>query len=59
MTDTYRNPTFDIVAAREAREHRRQARIKKKEELEALIPNTTLWIKRLKIREKTREAMNR
>lgn len=48
---TYRDPTFEIVAAREAREQRRQMQQAEKQAQLAKIPNTIRWTKRLRIRE--------
>ncbi|ACO74656.1 hypothetical protein LHK_01671 [Laribacter hongkongensis HLHK9] len=56
---SYRDPTFEIVAGREAAEQRRRARQAEIEQKKARQPNTERWIKRLRIRELTRRAMSR
>ncbi|GAB2887910.1 hypothetical protein GCM10027202_15660 [Microvirgula curvata] len=66
MNESYRDPTFDRVACREAAQQRHAAavlcRLAREAELQRerdKMPNTLLWIKRLRIRALVRNAMNR
>lgn len=46
---TYRDPTFDEVARREAREQRRLEKVAQQRREATLTPNTIRHIKRLRI----------
>ena len=56
---SHRDPTFEIVAGREAREIRLRARSDERRRVAARMPNTLKWVKRLRIRELVRREMDR
>lgn len=63
MNESYRDPTFDRVACREAAQQRHAAAVLCRRAREAELqrerdkmPNTLLWIKRLRIRALVRRA---